>query len=379
MAMQTKRERLVRAAAAALVAAATLWAVSAAATADDMYAAAQTLREEGAVMLLRFERGELHTGHGLSVPARLALCVTPLLRAQEAAPARPVREGAESAAPNSLQPDASPPLPREETREVSDEDNGVSARTLRPAASDGYLTVGRVYIHNASAAALRVSDLDGEPAAEWSAEEPQVLIIHTHGSEAYTMPPGEEYVPSDDHRTTDKAYSVVRVGDEIARVLGEAGIGVVHDRELYDYPHYSGAYDRSLAAIERWRAEHPSIVYILDVHRDAVEDAQGRQYKLVCAEEPGAAQMEFVIGTDGGGAQHDNWRENLKLAAAVQETLLERYPTLMRPITVRNSRYNQHVTEGSLLLEVGTAGNSLSEALEAGRLFAAGFADTIKK
>ena len=50
----------------------------------------------------------------------------------------------------------------------------------------------------------------------------------------------------------------------------------------------------------------------------------------------------------------------------------------MRPVTVRNSRYNQHATTGSLLVEVGTAGNSLEEAVNAARLFAAGFAKTLQ-
>ena len=89
-------------------------------------------------------------------------------------------------------------------------------------------------------------------------------------------------------------------------------------------------------------------------------------------------QLEFVIGSNGGGLSHDLWRENLKLACAVQETLYKDYPTLMRPVTVRNSRYNQHMTTGSLLVEVGTAGNSLEEAVNAARLFAAGFAKTIQ-
>ncbi len=233
-------------------------------------------------------------------------------------------------------------------------------------------------MNNASAAPLTADQLGFDFAARLTDEAPQVLIVHTHGCEAYTMPPGEEYEESDDHRTLDERYNVVRVGDEIARVLEDAGIGVVHDRTLHDYPNYSGAYNRSLETIESYRGRYPSIVYVFDVHRDAVADADGNQYKLLCAEELGAAQLEFVIGSDGGGAAHDNWRENLKLACAVQSTLLERYPTLMRPIIVRNSRYNQHVTPGALLVEVGTAGNSLAEALNAARLFAQGFAETVK-
>ena len=109
---------------------------------------------------------------------------------------------------------------------------------------------------------------------------------------------------------------------------------------------------------------------MLEVHRDAVQDANGQQFKLLCGEDKNAAQLEFVIGSNGGGLSHDLWRENLKLACAVQETLYKDYPTLMRPVTVRNSRYNQHAATGSLLVEVGAAGNSPDEAELAGRLFA---------
>ena len=194
----------------------------------------------------------------------------------------------------------------------------------------------------------------------------------------YVSPDGADvYTPSGDCRTTDENYNMIRVGEEIASVLTSMGLTVLHDKELYDYPNYSGAYNRSLAAIEKYRAEYPSLLYILDVHRDAVADSEGNNYKLLCAEEPGAAQLEFVIGSSGGGLEHPDWRENLKLACAVQETLYAKYPTLMRPVTVRNSRYNQQVTTGSLLIEVGTAGNSLDEALAAARLFAAGFAETV--
>ena len=167
----------------------------------------------------------------------------------------------------------------------------------------------------------------------------------------------------------DESFSVVRVGDEIAAVLERAGIRVLHDRTLHDYPQYSGAYDRSLTAVERYLERYPSIVLVLDVHRDAISDSAGTPYKVVSAVAgANAAQMSFVIGTDGGGLSHPHWRENLKLAAAIQQTLCTDYPTLMRPITVRNSRYNQHTTTGSLLVEMGAAGNSLEEALFSARL-----------
>ena len=127
--------------------------------------------------------------------------------------------------------------------------------------------------------------LSGDYAAKLGAEGPQVLIIHTHGSESYTMPPGQEYDVSDTFRTLDTNCNMIRIGDEMAQVLTDAGISVVHDRSLYDYPSYSGAYNRSLASIESYLQKYPSISFVLDVHRDAVQDANGQQFKLLCGED----------------------------------------------------------------------------------------------
>ncbi len=401
--MKQRTRHILRAGLCALLASATLYAVALAAPTASFAEAARTVsrlrprRTQSALALLRFERGDFWNDGALSLPAALVLRMTPLLfepRAEITAawadagnvPEAPAADGAReteraetgqntpgAAAPQSDAGESvSAPTP------VTVRDNGVRATTLRPGDATGYLIYENVYVHNVSAAALTLSDLGFDFTAALSPDAPQVLIVHTHGCEAYTMPEGEEYQASDDHRTLDERCNVLRVGDEIARVLEAEGIGVVHDRTLHDYPSYSGAYNRSLATVENYRAKYPSITYVLDVHRDAVADADGTQYKLLRAEEPNAAQLEFVIGTDGGGAEHPRWRENLKLACAVQSTLLRDYPTLLRPVTVRNSRYNQHVTTGSLLVEVGTAGNSLEEALNAAQLFAKGFAETIK-
>ena len=357
---------------AAALTALTLWTVGVAATAHSLSDAAERLRQETALplALLRYEMGGEEADE-LSLGASLALSLTPIL-----ADARSEVTQAWSSELQLPPDETKPDTEDHEGTTLSDAqtgetvprgaDNGVPSRTLRVGDPSGYTVLGNVCINNGSKCTLDASQLTGAPAAaECPADGPQVLIVHTHGTEAYTMPAGEEYEASDDHRTLEKEKNMIRVGDEIARVLTDAGLGVLHDRELYDYPNYSGAYNRSLAAIEKYRAEYPSLLYILDVHRDAVADSEGNNYKLLCAEEPGAAQLEFVIGSSGGGLEHPDWRENLKLACAVQETLYAKYPTLMRPVTVRNSRYNQQVTAGSLLIEVGTAGNSLDEALAA--------------
>ena len=369
------------------LAAATLWGVSVTAPAQDARSALIALRRGGelGVLLLKWERGGAETD-AFSVPVSLALRMTPLLREGEDEIAQawsaeleqpPADSGgdADAAQDNEENTVLSQPVT---TGELKVTENGVTARTLKPSDPSGYTVLGNVYINNGSDAALDASMLAGPYAAALGETGPQVLIIHTHATESYTMPAGSEYEASDTFRTTDTRCNMVRIGDEMEQVLTAAGIGVVHDRLLYDYPSYSGSYDRSLKAIEGYLEKYPTISFVLDVHRDAVQDANGNQFKLLCGEDKNAAQLEFVIGSNGGGLSHDLWRENLKLACAVQETLHADYPTLMRPITVRNSRYNQFKTTGSLLVEVGTAGNSLEEAVNGARLFAAGFAKTIQ-
>jgi stage II sporulation protein P len=335
-------------------------------------------------LLIRWELGDLSGGGTLSLPTLLALSPSPLLlAAREAVAAAPDREHDDSADvpddPVVTPPDPAPPTPAipQDLASLAEgltfADNGVRSETVAPVNTANYVVAGDVLIRNRSDRTLDPAALAaGDFAARFQPEGPQVLIVHTHGSEAYTMPPGEEYVPSGSYRTADTAANVVRIGDEMAAVLSRRGISVLHDRTLHDVPSYNDAYYNSYDAIEAYREKYPTLTYVLDIHRDAVSDADGNQYKLVAAEEPRAAQLSLVMGV-----KQDGWEENVKLAVAVQHTIRQTFPTLMRPISVVYANYNQGLAPGSLLVEVGTAGNSLDEAIYAGRLFAQGFADTI--
>ena len=199
---------------------------------------------------------------------------------------------------------------------------------------------------------------------------PAVLIVHTHSSEAYTMEAGFEYPESDALRTLDERYSVIRVGDEIADILTEAGISVLHDTQPNDYPNYNGAYERMRQTIEEYLAEYPSIRMVLDVHRDAAEDADGNPVALTAEIDGEAcAELMLVVGTDEGGLTHPDWQENLANALKVQALLNRAAPGLCRNLDLRTERFNQHETPGSLLVEVGASGNTLAEALRAARIF----------
>lgn len=369
---------------ALILAAAIPWLAAVTAASDTGQAAIKAIGQQGSLALgiFRSQLGDTRDAQALPAAVSLAIGQSPVLLSGRTE-ILDLRRSQEDDSPDS-QSSQEEQVPITETPEEPGTplvfaDNGVTARTLVPTSTDGYIVSGDVYITNTSDNTFDASLFDGTFAARLPEEEgPQILIVHTHGSEAYTMPPGEEYEASGECRTTDCNYNTVRVGDELAATLEEAGLSVLHDTTLHDYPQYSGAYDRSLASINSYLEQYPTISFVLDIHRDAISDGEGNMYKVVSnVAGLNAAQMTFVIGTDGGGLEHPNWRENLKLAAAVQQNLLDDYPSLMRPITVRNSRYNQHVTTGSLLVEMGAAGNSLDEALLSARLLGQALAETI--
>ena len=207
---------------------------------------------------------------------------------------------------------------------------------------------------------------------------PQILIVHTHGSEAYSQSDGDRYEESDSYRTTDCTHNVVKVGEEMATVFRAYGLQVVHDTTLYDYPSYKGAYDRSRAGVEQWLKEYPSIRVVLDVHRDALVGKEGQVYKMVSTEAgQKVAQVMLVMGTSGSGAEHPRWKDNLAFAIKLQQGLVKGYDHLARPIVLRNSRYNQQLLPGSVLVEVGGHGNTLSEAIAGARLWADNVARTL--
>lgn len=257
-----------------------------------------------------------------------------------------------------------------------DHDPAIKTITIAPSSTKGYDYADGVYIKNDTGESIDVrSYLDALPVLGLKENQPVVLIVHTHGSESYYPDGADQYTPTDPNRTEDKQYNMIRIGDEVAKLLEERGYASVHLREIFDYPSYAGSYTRTLTAINQALKENPSIRIVLDLHRDAMVSAAGATYRTV-AEIDGqkAAQLMIVVGTNGGGLKHPDWRKNLTFAIHLQKQLLEDHPMLMRPINLRNERFNQHVTNRALLIEFGSSGNTLQEALYSARLFVSSLA-----
>ena len=194
--------------------------------------------------------------------------------------------------------------------------------------------------------------------------EPQVLILHTHATESYLRENRDYYTDADLSRTTDNNYNMVALGKIVADRLNEVGIKTLHDTTAHDYPSYSESYSRAAETICNYTEKYPSIKVVIDLHRDAIAANDTDKVK-VTTEIDGkkAAQIMLVMGSQSGSVTNfPEWKENLKLATKIQQTIEVMYPTLARSIHFMSKNYNQSLTTGSLLIEIGTDGNTIDEA-----------------
>lgn len=197
-------------------------------------------------------------------------------------------------------------------------------------------------------------------------EGPKVLILHSHTTESYTQTEGSRYEESSAYRTLDPGHNMIALGETVAGILEEAGIGVIHDTAFHDYPSYNGSYTDAAASTKAYLEQYPTIELILDLHRDAAETAAGQMATACSVGGQDSAQLMFVMGTDSR-LQHPDWERNMSLALKLQVLLEKEDPGICRDINLTQNRYNQHLGERALLVEIGAAGNTLAEAQIAAR------------
>lgn len=202
----------------------------------------------------------------------------------------------------------------------------------------------------------------GEIYKEYGKTAPVVLIVHTHGTEAYRGEDQTDSEPGDDFRSDDPLNAVVSVGDVLAEVLVGAGINTMHCTVMFDKPSYSGAYAAEAKTVRELVEKYPSIRYVIDVHRDALIEDDVNYAAVTEIGGVSYAQFSMVIGTDEGGAKHPGWKKCLSAAVKLQTVLAADYPTLVRSISLRSASYNAQYAPVSLLMEFGTCGNTLREA-----------------
>ena len=201
--------------------------------------------------------------------------------------------------------------------------------------------------------------------------EPTVLIVHSHGSESFA--PDGTYQETSPYHTLDTDHNMISIGKRVAELLQAAGISVIQDTTLHDNPSYNAAYNNSRESIQKYLQAYPSIQLVLDLHRDAIEDQNGNQIvQTVFSQGTTLAPLMFVVGTDYGGLNHPQWQENLALALKLQTQLEQLCPGLCRNINLRSQRFNQDLSNGTMLVEIGSSGNTHQEAQRAAEMLAMG-------
>ena len=197
---------------------------------------------------------------------------------------------------------------------------------------------------------------------------PQVLIMHTHTTEAFERFDADYYDIRNTWRSTDNNINMAAVGAVMVDVLESYGIGVIHNTTQHDFPMYAGSYGRAAETIRGYLDEHPSIQIVLDLHRDAMPRGNAMIKPVAMINDAKTAQIMIIAGSDDGNMNMPYWRENLRFAAELQNYLEAQGEDLTRPVYLTHRRYNMDLSTGSLLLEIGSNANTLEEAFYAAEL-----------
>ena len=192
----------------------------------------------------------------------------------------------------------------------------------------------------------------------------ETVIYHTHTTETYTQSNDYRYEASGVYRTLNTNANMIRIGEEMKKNLQKNGIGVYHDKTIYDYPDYNSSYSKAGKGILETLKKYKNAKIVLDLHRDAISVNTDQYKPVVQIGDKKVAQFLLVVGTNQGGLNHPNWRENLKLALKIKKLADEKYPGLCRYVILRKERFNQQVTNGAMIVEMGATGNTVEEVLE---------------
>ena len=255
---------------------------------------------------------------------------------------------------------------------ASDEATKTEVVTPNPIAENANVQYGNVKIKNQTTYNLTEDILN----PDIKIDNKNILIFHTHSCESYTPSEKYQYTQTGNYRTTDKNYSIIRVGTELENYLKHYNINVIHDTSYHDYPSYTGSYTRSLQTVENILKTNQSDI-IIDLHRDAVGSRPDYAPTVKIGDDY-AAQIMFVIGTNEGGLWHPNWQQNLKFAVKVQQKAEEMYPGLFKPIMLTKSRYNQHTGKYANIMEIGSTGNTLEQCLTSMKYLSAVLNEVLK-
>lgn len=195
-------------------------------------------------------------------------------------------------------------------------------------------------------------------------EAPQILIYHTHSQEDFI-----------DSRKGKQEDTVVGVGTYLEEILREDyGYSVIHDTSCYDVVGGVGdrnrAYDYAEEGVSKILKENPTIEVVIDLHRDALK----KRSTIINGEETAQIMLFNGLSRDLDGPiarlENPNLQDNLAFGFQLQLKANEKYPGLFYKNYLKSYRYNLHLRQKAILIELGTEYNSLASAKNAMAPFA---------
>lgn len=186
--------------------------------------------------------------------------------------------------------------------------------------------------------------------------KPRVLIYHTHATESYL--PAKE----GNYHTTKETNTVRDVGEVLAGVLEENGIGVVHDKTLHDNPSYNESYTRSYETVRSLLKKYPTIECIIDLHRDATAAEISGPVETVDGKR--CAVYSYVLSNTT-----ETYEENSAFLGKLNTIADSRYSGYTGGILERPYWYNQELAGKSILIEMGNNRNNIEDVRRCARVF----------
>ncbi len=232
-----------------------------------------------------------------------------------------------------------------------------------------YLTSGEIKISNETGYKIDIEELLKEPLCKNITKDSKILVYHTHTNESYVSDITKINDISIPPRSEDENINVIKVGDELCNNFLKLGYSTIHSKKYHNVPKDKGAYARSLNTVEEYIKKDPDIEIVLDIHRDGISDSK-KLREVSKIDNKDVAKIMFVVGTDSTGLSHKEWRENLKFAIKLQKKLISYNPDIVKPIFISKNRYNQHLTNFSLIIEIGGDGNVITESMESTKYIA---------
>jgi stage II sporulation protein P len=198
---------------------------------------------------------------------------------------------------------------------------------------------------------------DADKPVKTASVSPAFLIYHTHNRESY-FPELKEGAKD----PSSKTVNVTLVGKRLAASLEKLGMPAIH--QTNDYPstvqkfNYAYSYKYSKQTVVEALKKHKELTYLFDIHRDS----QKRGKTTVEINGKDYAKILFVIGE-----RNPHWKENKAFALKLHEALNAKYPGISRGVLSKgpgtgNAEYNQSLSPGSLVVEMGGVDNTLEES-----------------